>query len=77
LYVAEFWGVLECFKMARWLNFRQVELHVDSMIVVRAINSAGSGSMRGADFLLLQQDAVTIKDRLITTVWLRSFSVIL
>jgi ribonuclease HI len=69
--------VLECLKMARWLNFKQVELHVDSMIVVRAINSAATGSMRGTDFLLLQQDAVTIKDRLITTVWLRSFSVIL
>jgi hypothetical protein len=35
------------------------------------------GKTMGTDFLLLQQDAVTVKDRPITIIWLKSFSVIL
>ncbi|MCI11316.1 putative non-LTR retroelement reverse transcriptase, partial [Trifolium medium] len=47
-YVAELWGLLEGFKIARRLNFRAVELHVDLVVVVQAISSNGHGSHRGS-----------------------------
>ncbi|PNY10107.1 ribose-phosphate pyrophosphokinase mitochondrial-like [Trifolium pratense] len=46
-YLAELWGVFEGLRLARRLNFKAVELHVDSAIVVLAICSTGSGSMCG------------------------------
>ncbi|MCI05125.1 ribonuclease H protein [Trifolium medium] len=47
-YVAELWGVLEGLKIARRLNFRALELHVDSVVVVQAISGNGHGSHRGS-----------------------------
>ncbi|PNY15890.1 histone H2A [Trifolium pratense] len=47
MYVAELWGVLEGLKYAKKLNFHRVELHIDSMVVVKAITSKGGGSTSG------------------------------
>ncbi|MCI68031.1 ribonuclease H protein, partial [Trifolium medium] len=44
VYVAELWGVLEGLKIVRRLNFRAVESHVDSVVVVLAIFGNGHGS---------------------------------
>jgi ribonuclease HI len=41
---AEIWGVLEGLQHARRLNFRKVELNVDSLLVMKTINSDKSGS---------------------------------
>jgi ribonuclease HI len=38
-YLAELWSVLEGLKLARRLNFQAVELHIDSLTVVRNIMS--------------------------------------
>ncbi|MCI64562.1 ribonuclease H protein, partial [Trifolium medium] len=38
-FLAELWGVLEGLRYAWRLNFRKVELHADSLIVVGAITS--------------------------------------
>jgi ribonuclease HI len=38
-YCAELWRILEGLKQARRLNFNKVELCVESLIVVRHINS--------------------------------------
>ncbi|MCI01199.1 non-LTR retroelement reverse transcriptase-like, partial [Trifolium medium] len=46
-YLAELWGVVEGLSYARRLNLHRVELHVDSMTVVKAITSSGGGSFRG------------------------------
>jgi ribonuclease HI len=42
--VAELWGVLESLKYMPGHNFKKVELHVDSLIVVGAITDRRSGS---------------------------------
>ncbi|GAU18130.1 hypothetical protein TSUD_248310 [Trifolium subterraneum] len=46
-YLAELWGVLEGFMYARRLQFRYIELHIDSLIVVKAIKSHGNESWKG------------------------------
>ncbi|CAJ2645452.1 unnamed protein product [Trifolium pratense] len=47
-FIAELWGVLEGLKHAKSLNFRAVELNIDSLAVVQAISEAGRGSHRGS-----------------------------
>ncbi|MCH83395.1 putative non-LTR retroelement reverse transcriptase [Trifolium medium] len=46
--VTELWGVLEGLKHAKRLNFRVVELNIDSLAVVQTISEAGRGSHRGS-----------------------------
>ncbi|MCI00028.1 ribonuclease H protein [Trifolium medium] len=44
-YLVELFGVLEGLKHAKRPNFREVVVHIDSLIVVKAISS----DMRGSD----------------------------
>lgn len=48
-YLAELWGVLEGHMYARRLQFRFIEVHVDSLVVVMSKLSLqrGHGSLRG------------------------------
>jgi ribonuclease HI len=46
-YLAELWGVFEGLLYARRLRFQYIELHVDSLVVAKAIMSQGNGSWRG------------------------------
>ncbi|CAJ2661468.1 unnamed protein product [Trifolium pratense] len=43
-YVAELWGVLECLKLARLRGVTKIELHVDSHVVVKTLQSRSVGS---------------------------------
>jgi ribonuclease HI len=43
----ELWGILEGLKHVRRLNFRVVELHIDSLVVVRNIMDNKSSSIIG------------------------------
>ncbi|MCI08973.1 ribonuclease H protein, partial [Trifolium medium] len=43
-YIAKLWGVLEVLLLARRLNFKAVELHVDSLVVIKTISEDGRGS---------------------------------
>jgi hypothetical protein len=51
-YLAELWGVLEGLMYVRQLQFRFIELHIDSLVVVQTITSNGHTSWRGR-FLLI------------------------
>jgi ribonuclease HI len=46
-YLVELWGILEGLKHVRRLNFRVVELHIDSLVVVRNIMDNKSSSIIG------------------------------
>jgi ribonuclease HI len=46
-YLAELWGVLEGLKHAKRLNFRAVELHIDSLVVVQNITAKRSNNIVG------------------------------
>jgi ribonuclease HI len=59
-YLAKLWGVVEGLSYAIRLNLHCVELHVDSMAVVKAITSnGGGGSFRGRSFV----DKVSVLNR--------------
>jgi len=51
-HVAELWGVLEGLRYARSLDFRRVELHVDSVAVVKILNSGGYGTSDGRSLVM-------------------------
>jgi ribonuclease HI len=44
LFVTELWGVFEELELARRFNFSAVELHIDSLVVVKAITTSGNGA---------------------------------
>jgi ribonuclease HI len=46
-YLAELWGVLESLKHDKRLNFRAVELHIDSLVVVQNITAKRSNNIVG------------------------------
>jgi hypothetical protein len=46
-YLAELWGVLVGLKHAERLNFRAVELHIDSLVVVQNITAKRSNNIVG------------------------------
>jgi len=51
-YVAELWGVIEGLRYARSLDFRRVELHVDSVAVVKILNSGGYDTSDGRSLVM-------------------------
>ncbi|GAU17445.1 hypothetical protein TSUD_233230 [Trifolium subterraneum] len=50
-FAAELWGVFEGLKLARHFNFSAVELHIDSLVVVKAITNSDNGSLRGRSLI--------------------------
>ena len=46
-YVAEFWGLLEGLEMARRLGINNLEVHIDSNVIVSLFNKIGNGKPFG------------------------------